>query len=56
MIKYVPDGYYQDGKSRPWKEVEVLEIIENMATIKYVDSGNIMPCPVNALKGLKNEK
>lgn len=54
MIKYVPDGYYQDGKSRPWKEVEILEITGNMATIKYLDSGNIMPCPVAALKENKN--
>lgn len=49
MFKFVPDGYFRSGLSRPWRKVEILETSGNMAKIKYSDTGETCSCPVNAL-------
>ena len=49
----VPDGYYNSGISRPWREVTVHNLIDDrMVSVKYVGTGVIKTAPIMALKEL----
>ena len=49
----VPDGYYNSGVSRPYREVVVHNLIDDrLVSVKYVDGGKITIAPIMALKEL----
>ena len=49
----VPDGFYNSGVSRPYREVTVHNLIDDrLVSVKYVDGGKILTAPIYALKEL----
>lgn len=45
----VPDGYWPDGRPRPWRRVEVIERNGRMATIRYRDDQTVTTVPAASI-------
>ena len=47
---HAPDGFFPDGRSRPWREIRIMSIEDGMARFRYVDTGTVGHCPVSGLQ------
>ena len=51
MIDFVPDGYFPNGQSRPWKKVKVLERKGKFVKVRFFDNKQVLHVPVYSLRG-----
>ena len=47
---YMPDGYFPNGKSRPWIHIVILTVSGKFALIMRVDTKEKMTIPCSAIK------
>ena len=43
---FAPDGFYADGRSKPWRSIIIMEVRGNIAHYIYSDTGakGMTPC------------
>ena len=47
---YVSDGFYPDGRTRPWREVTIVKVCGTIAEFRYCDTGERGLVPTYAMQ------